>query len=285
MTQEGEMSRQPPNPELAALLNLFLLNEKNRAFVEGRSRRIFDTFYSDGWGTDSSFIFLVVVMITPLLLCCHSMWMLAGLPFQLNLFGVTTQGIVTDRQTSSDGETVSYHITYHFSIPEADRRFTNTVSVDENTFIRIEQQGSVSVTYLPNDPEISRLTDRIKMSLEGFLFLILLVIIIFGVPWLIWIFLFWKGLQSLVPQLRRDRRLVKQGKLLKGEVMSCKVTSYQDQDNHTHFYLTVRCGFYSPNGLKRKCSESTYMAREPIPPLPCTPLAVLYVDDTLYEVL
>lgn len=60
----------PPNPELAALPNLFLLDPPNRAFVAGKTKRI---NMSEGWIT-YPFVFLLALLALPILYEATHLW-------------------------------------------------------------------------------------------------------------------------------------------------------------------------------------------------------------------
>jgi hypothetical protein len=69
--------------------------------------------------------------------------------------GVVVTGRVEDRDSSRSGKSRRYRVTYSF--PVGDRRQTGRRSVSHATFDRLSPGASVTITYLPADPQVSRI--------------------------------------------------------------------------------------------------------------------------------
>jgi hypothetical protein len=135
----------------------------------------------------------------------------------------------------------------------------------------------VPIVYARTNPTISYLQGEDQRSLPLFLTL-------FGVCWNGFIFLFIGG---AVDTWRTNKRLMREGVLLKGTVVEAR--GHMDSDND--YNVKLKYAFHTPNGREIVKQESQIRndmkhgkKRERLP-LAGTQVAVLYADDTCCKVM
>jgi hypothetical protein len=108
---------------------------------------------------------------------------------------------------------------------------------------------------------------------DGFQYLIV-------IPVLLWLATFW-----CLWELRRAQHLARHGRLLKGELLSYQLGQIPDEEGYP---VKLHYSFATPNGqlreVKTRSAVSEYQRHQPLPRTG-VPLAVLCVDDRLYEIL
>jgi hypothetical protein len=82
---------------------------------------------------------------------------------------------------------------------------------------------------------------------------------------------------------RREERLTREGRLLEGQVISC-AASHSSETGHS---VELRYSFLAPDGrhVEGKRSERRDDLKDAQLPAPGTPVAVLYADEKLHQVL
>jgi hypothetical protein len=265
------MTPQPPNPELAKLSNLVLFDWKNRAFVNG-SRS-----YTKG---KRGIYFLSVGFIV---MSFVVLYIASNEISQWNTFiqqeQAATPGTVVAKEitTSCDGDggcSDSYKIIYNFSLPvQQEVTYAGYSEVDRSAYERLHEGDSVEITYLPINPNISWMTgyDRHRDPTIPYTLLVLLVV---GMTMVV--------MSSAVRLTLRTRRLMREGRVLQGEVTGMDVREGTDSDGATYVVTTVYGSFRTPDGRQILTRRVVSGARDW---LLDAPLAVLYVNDNLYDLL
>ncbi|MBN1937403.1 MAG: DUF3592 domain-containing protein, partial [Anaerolineae bacterium] len=89
--------------------------------------------------------------------------------YQLKQSGVTTSGvIIAQRVEESASGKISYHIVYRFNA-ETDgsiQQITHEERVSEDIYESLHQNDSISVVYLPDDPDVRTIQD-VNSSLKS----------------------------------------------------------------------------------------------------------------------
>jgi hypothetical protein len=82
---------------------------------------------------------------------------------------------------------------------------------------------------------------------------------------------------------RRGKRLEREGRLIKGSVVSCKGSTDSDED----YTIKLKYTFRSPTGrdIHKQESHIRNDLKKVALPAPGTSVAVLYADDTCYQVM
>lgn len=181
-----------------------------------------------------------------------------------------TRGQVVSRRIESD-EGATYYVTYHFVA--GDQAYTVEEVVEKTTYHSVEEGQSLTVRYARHSPTIATIEPgRIGglLALTGFC--LVWNGIVLTISWL------------LVREVRKRRRLARNGQWLSGEIARC--TSHLDSDGD--FVLDVTFRFRSPQtGMWIEAKDSQLrkdLKGEPLPP-PGTPVHVLYLDDKRYMML
>jgi hypothetical protein len=250
---------------------LFLRDPANRAFVEGRARLIALPI-----GT-----YLVAVCLA-LISCPVLVW--ATTPwftwFRLSQSGVTVQATVISQRTHSGDESTSYYVTYSFSVPSRDKPYTYEQSIGSTTYARLTKGAIVTISYLPENPEISRLagTDVDNENLTGSLSL-------FTIPAIAVV-----HMMAVIIRTRRSIRLSREGCLQVGEISSCFTTREKDGDGGDCYRINLRYTFQitGRNTIENGTVSMTMTPRKfktAWLPGERTPVTVLYVNDNLFELL
>jgi hypothetical protein len=194
---------------------------------------------------------------------------------RLQQSGVITQGTITGRTVSS-GKSASYYLTYEFNVKGSDIRFTHQQTVRRTTYEAHPEGSLVTVAYLPDDPNVSRLAGKdaddsvMQASLpESGLFVLFTFVFMF----------------FLLRPVVRDQWLARNGRILQGKVM--KSNGRLAGSKHRYYKLAVQYEFLSPSGavLSGKQDARRDDLRHSLLPGSGTPIAVLYVDDRHYKML
>jgi hypothetical protein len=153
-----------PTPESArsasTKLDLFLFNDKNRAFLEGEKRA--KPAALSRW---SRWDFLVVLLITAgiYLLSDYVYGFEGSKPLLLQISSETTIGVISDFRTAyvvrsgkDGGSYTDYLVICHYAV--RGQEYTNEVSVSESEYYGLRPGSRVEVTYFPWHPRISRVS-------------------------------------------------------------------------------------------------------------------------------
>jgi hypothetical protein len=269
------MNAQPPNPELAALPDLLIFRPENRDFIEGTSPLLTN---------ETSIRWLIVQYLVMLAI----IFAVSGDPYGggtwewfsqllLSLQGQTTQATVTGRgwENCSAVSTPDSCLIYQFT-PTQGALQGQSVSVQQpvarKTNERLSDGTIVTIRYWPTDPHVARLagadTDNLQRDVET------RNILLNGS--LILILLFWWRRAT-----RRNRRLRDEGRLFRGEVVSCgKGLLGQILPP----IVRLRYHVVMPDGGEHQITAQVIIENRRKPKTG-TPIAVLYVNDRLHKVL
>src|SRR5262249_621947 len=152
--------------------------------------------------------------------------------------------------------------------------YSVVLDVDYATYQAHPEGSHLSVVYLQSDPGISQLDANYNDPSEWLKFAL-------GFLILIGIALFALGLRFR--RLRRDRAFGERGKIIEGSLISCMATTDKTGDYTT----TIKYQFQTPSGrtfVGEKAAVRQDLVGESRPPHG-TPVAVLYVDDNLYQLM
>jgi hypothetical protein len=153
-----------PTPESArsasTKLDLFLFNDKNRAFLEGKKRA--KPVALSRWSR-WDFLVLLLISVGIYLLSDYVYGFEGSKPLLLQIFSETTIGVVSDFRTAyvvrsgkDGGSYTDYLVLCHYAA--RGQEYTNEVSVSETEYYRLRQGAKVKVIYFPWHPRISRVS-------------------------------------------------------------------------------------------------------------------------------
>jgi hypothetical protein len=266
------MTPQPPNPELAALPDLFLLDIQNRNLVDGKAPRA---------GYNGTLLFVAILL--PVLSLLAVLW--NGGPWltylQLKLSGQPVTALVTEQMTEQQCVLTScadhYFLSYRF-LAVGDT-YTGRTEVDVMTFFSVFRGLPIGVIYLPDNPAVSRVQgSEIEPTLipRG----ILTVGLLIGAV---------AALAAGILHVRTARSPRSRGRLLQGEVLDWQTQDMNSGTKDRYFQVALRYAFRNPQGQRVEHTHTMKMApgkyQSSYFPKAGAPLAVLYVDDNGYEVL
>jgi hypothetical protein len=195
---------------------------------------------------------------------------------QIARSSATIQAEIIDRRSGTDSDGDDYYkITYRFYV--RDRAFKNERSVSASEYKGMTKGKHVPIVYARTDPTISYLQGENQSSTPLFM-------TFFGICWNGFVFLFVGG---LVVSWRTNKRLEREGVLLKGAVV--EASGHTDSDND--YIVKLKYAFSAPNGreiVKQESHTRNDMRRGKTKerlPLAGTQVAVLYADDTCFKVM
>jgi hypothetical protein len=257
--------------ELLALPNLFLFHLENRRFLDGTTTRTARPFYKG-----AATIGIVVILC----LCAYATSDIYNF-FLFKTSALITQGNVMERkreETSDEsGTTVSYYIVYQFSPSEKDSRFySGRATVTKEMYDSVSAGTPVLVTYVSQDPTRSLLGDTVEIApYHGLAAIFVASLISLRTLWL----------------RRQDQRLQwleREGIFVIGEALFWKIRVVKDESDYLK--ITLRYKFRAPDQQRETTTETTQIVVDrdvSPPPAPTigTPVAILYLNDYLYEVL
>jgi hypothetical protein len=177
-----------------------------------------------------------------------------------------------DLETGGVDSSEDHLVRYRFE-DAGGRTLEREGSVSEAEYGRLTVGSPVTVIYDAADPASSRLLTESDPDLFSVLVASggvgSLASILFGL--------------LLATDARRRRRLVRDGTLLEGKVLTC--TSAKNEDNVVKIDVTY--AFTTPKGRAVQATATTSHDGSKEPPLPQVgeTLAVLYVDESTYEAL
>jgi hypothetical protein len=244
----------------------FLLNKRHAPWIEHKrvpldpeSRVIFAYVVA----------FMVVAYLTGLYMLFENL-QIQSTQAHLDQTGVNIQGSVTGERIET-GENNSYYITYSFQPdPDSDQVYSKEARVGVGYHARATRDQVVTIRYLPSDPSVSHIVEFPPSVRFPY--------------WTIAIILVPSPLVGLIlfRAFRNRRRLFSEGQVLHGELVS-----FVGRMDRGSYYVTVGYRFKSPLGIpiEGKTRGNYNALKNALTPEPGTPLAVLYVDDKLHQVL
>ncbi|HLY28427.1 MAG TPA: DUF3592 domain-containing protein [Aggregatilineales bacterium] len=268
--------------------NLFLLDPDNSDFLYGTKSQ-FRLF------TRTRVILLCVFfsVFVPTLILAQALNELKT-DFLLAASSVTTHGEVLNLRSTATtvGRTqLTYRVTYQFQANDSSPVFTSEQIVGKDVFGRLREGLPVEVSFVPDNPTLSRLagmnTDDTARQSNLMLFGIGLV----GTLCTLVLAAF------QIAALRNDQHLKMSGRLLLGHVNHAtgrlKATSRAFDPKHYgaalrgNYFVEVYYRFRTPTNheIRQRESRKRNDLLNAELPGPDTPLAVLYIDDKHYKLL
>ncbi|HLV36607.1 MAG TPA: DUF3592 domain-containing protein [Spirillospora sp.] len=250
--------------------DVFLLQPANKAFLLGK-RRIISTFSGFGLGCGGLFMLPFLAVGIFVLVLAVIEWRNYHL---LNTTGVVVQGTYTGRHqvVDDDDGDITYYADYEYLVN--DTIYTGDHSVSRELYNRVEPGMRVDIRYVPSDPAISRIEGT--NGIEEALF--------FTVFAAFWNLISWAIFAGMIVSFRRDRRLSRLGKLVRGELLNA--TSRRDSDGDYH--VTVEYSFVPPDGgdviFKKQSAQRNDLKNKPLP-AKGSPVMVLYKDRRHFKML
>ena len=195
-----------------------------------------------------------------------------------NVAGTTTRGYVVEKHISR-GKSISYNVTYSYTVNGQNYQASQQVnSAVYNIAVEV-----VEVSYWPPNPNFARLSGDFEVS-NMFLnssvqFLCPGIFVVVMVAVIIACFREWRKVIAKQKRLRED------GRLVYGEVVSCRGIQRAKQG----YKVTVRYGFRTPDPdgrwvIAQQERTMNWLRRKPLPKKG-TPIAVLYADSKTVELL
>lgn len=247
--------------------NLFLLYPEHEDFLTNQARRI----------KNPRLISLVLPVIIMWALCALFGWLLLNqireyLTFrQLDAEGVSTTGTIIDASQKGGYRSPEYYITYQFNVEQTgngQQTYTHEHRVSPELY-SLGINSPVNIRYLPHEPTVSR-----AGSSQVNIFWLLLFSLIFLTLLLAPLF--------RVAPYRRKKQLERDGQVIMGVLQSCKGERIK-----AGYGIDVQYSLQTPDGRSvtgRQTSICNHLRKQPLPP-PGTPIAVVYVNDKLHEML
>lgn len=250
--------------------SLFLANSRNCDFVEGTSKRIALR------GENSLSLGIILLLVTLPLTC----WLVTDwyTRLSLNLWGSKVTGTVVARAEVIGEDSSDYYITYRYTVARSqdNHDYSQKQKVSYETYNRLTIGSAVTVSFFPDNPGFSRLAgDDVDNTDYNSLVLLLVGLL------LLW------GWSSVFTGLEY-RAFVRNGRLLFGTVIGCSAKLVSDDDGES-YTITVHYDFTTPDGYRKEGNKYLNMKvgtfEHWAEPAKGTPVAVLYVNDRLFQML
>lgn len=258
------------------LSHIFLLDDRQRNFVEGRAERPVRPVGRYGPAMVIRIVFAVLSLVVGLSLFLTAASSIATWQ-QFSTNAVETNAVITDKSMRQSGfGGPEPYIEYRYTIaPHGDEIVYNDrarMSMDE--YERLEPGMTVLISYLPASPDTSKPAGQTGIGEAGmftivaFCFTTLSIVILVGSSrrWV------------------RNSRLVRKGKLIFGKLTGYSIDDYNDEYDQ----LVVRYEFTSPQNEQtitashKKIVKSGYEIKMPVSG---TAVALLYLDDRSHLLL
>jgi hypothetical protein len=247
----------------------FLLNPANVGFVAKEMRKLTQQKRTGGLTAFAlaGVLLLVAGLFWGLVLPDWSTW------YRLRQDGVTIRGEVDELRASGDNYYVFYRFFTSAHDTETDVPYPGQQCVSKSDFDALSEGDPVVVTYLSDDPTVSRLdqanpddfTRNWQTGVAGGATMLLVVLLAVG------------SVQRQRPARARGKRLIR------GQIVACNGTMDDDGD----FILKVRYRFRTPTG--RTLTSQTSQIRNDLKmatlPPAGTPVAVYYRSDRSFVLL
>jgi hypothetical protein len=168
-----------------------------------------------------------------------------------------------------------YLVHYRFEAagPVGAQAFDREASVSEDDYNRLQPGAPLTVTYDRTDPSVSRIVEETASAPHVVLAVLgVMTLVMAGVTGLVLAVWWWKW-----------RRLARDGQRLQGSVVSCTTKN----DDEGRLVVDLQYRFVTPSG--REITDTVTSSRkdwtEAARPEPQTPVVVLYLSDTNYQLL
>lgn len=252
----------------------FLLNQRNRSFIEGRAQRPVSPTGLPG---------CIALFLVPFLICgAFTVWLAFDSWYRLVGFAVaprSTEAMIIDKGISPDDEgDDDPYLVYRYSAQEADGagRYTDRAYVSWGDYEAFSPEDVLTVEYIAYSPHLSRVAGATGRSGLG------------EAAFATFFTLFWNGITvpMFILTLRsraRSRRLRREGRLVHGTLTRYETSTDSDND----LSVKIAYSFMAPNGQWITGVDDQIrneLRNKPAPPAG-TPLAVLYVDEKTHSLL
>ncbi len=248
----------------------FLLVNNNRNFLIGKTKRL-----AGSRGHGACMLLLAVLFIGLMLAFVGIALPNWNAMKDLDSSGIEATGIVSARRVIVDDEgSDTYKLTYRYWVPNTEEWYSREVTIKQNTYHRHTEGTEIAIRYLPSDPANSTLAgdstereSRLMMAILSVVGLVVLAI---------------TGLVIMELKNREDK-LVSEGRVLRGEVISAE--SWEDSDDD--YNIKIKYRFATPTGKQiiktvNKCDNS--LRKESLP-RHGSALAIIYRTDKHFRVL
>jgi hypothetical protein len=253
---------------------VFLLNRGNRRYLDQRSRRV---HLQPADFPLALQLLLLVFAVFMTFVAIQGGYNLARWAFT-KASGTITRGYVVEKHISR-GKSVSYTVTYSYTVNGQNYRASQ--QVDSSVYNKAVEV--VEVTYWPPNPNMARLSgdfevgnmflnSSVQLLCPGVFVIVMAAVIVFC-------FREWRKV------IAKQNRLKEDGKLVYGEIVSCRGINRPKQG----YKVTVRYGFRTPDSDARwvvteQQRTVNWLNGKPLPKKG-TPVAVLYADNKTLEML
>jgi hypothetical protein len=187
--------------------------------------------------------------------------------------GVLTEGKIVSHRTYQ-GRGTRFYLSYSFTIGGEGSPSTAYIHEEEVSqgLYQITDGATVSLRYLPDKPEISRLVengdDQIRLTL-----IVSGIFIILGIGMFLW----------MMRPILNNSRLERKGGVIEGEI-----TEVQKRFSRNRQWYRIQYRFRSPSGSELAGTQDAEMQQD-LPlnyqPQTGTKMAVLYYSDKLFHAL
>lgn len=262
------------NPEIPD--KVFLVNPVNADILSG-TRRAPGPVAGLSGGMQKLMTGLVIVFI--ILVIGGLTWMAISWvnAIALSQRGVTADGYLVERFTDTiRGSTrtgqlaTTYHWRYRFTTRDG-QEITGDVQVSEEQYNAYEFRRPVQVAYLPDDSTVSNLPELNPLPIQETL--------IGGLLGLMGLFVGY----ALSHERTRRRRFQQESQLILGEIVKATISRGEAASR-----IYVNYQFQSPQSnalIARMKDQQRNDLRHAPEPNPGMPVAILYVNDRLFEIL
>ncbi|MCU0480877.1 MAG: DUF3592 domain-containing protein [Anaerolineae bacterium] len=183
----------------------------------------------------------------------------------------TTQGTVIGREID-DFDDIIYRLSYFFYVDDV--MYENQVDISQELYDKYPEESRIEITYVINDPSVSRPSEHNSLPLNLFL----------GAFTLFWTLILIIGVIWVSRAYRKQGYLKKNGQLVRGQLISA--TGKIDGDND--FILTMKFSFRAPDTAEIRTEHYNFIAnhlRKANLPPEKTPIYIFYVDKKNWDVL
>jgi hypothetical protein len=282
------------NSVFAALPDLYLVDANKLSWITGKKNKPVKRIHPSRKRAFKSWRNNLLMIAFWFIFSTLIMWEPANRENQivsrLKQHGLTTQATIVNKREAKNKSSTYYYVTYQFDPSSSTKLFEREESVDYKMYEDAAQGVLVTITYLPNDPNISRLilqdavefrnTLELNMMMWGAGGGFVLLILILG------------SLSDLYPKwnkIQNERKLRKKAVLLKG-----KIKSYKYRSKSSKKIEKLNYSFVTPKGRviiadfpyspQYRFDKDGRPVGEPAPKIG-TPVAILFLDETNYKLL
>lgn len=270
VAEEAPRKRKPLPDTVSNFDDVFLLDPANRRFLLGEVKMISAV---SGLGAGCMVLFLM-----PFLLIGLFVIIMAGVEWRsyhlLSTTGVITRGEYTNKYITTDDDDggTNYHIEYRYEVNK--RTFTSSDTVSSDVYYRAGIGEPVSIIYAPSDPSVAAVEGTNDISTPIFL-------TVFAAFWNL---ISWGMFLAMVVGLLRDRRLSRDGQVVRGELTSISGR----RGSKGRYIVTAHYSFVPPDGNELLTGKTTAQRNDlhaAALPDKGTPVMVLYRNRSHFKML